>query len=444
MILKILTTPSPKLRQKAQKILNIDEKIVRLAKDMFETKQANFGIGLAGPQVGENKRIIAVEDMVLINPEIIYASKEQEEMEEGCLSLPGLAGVVLRAKEITVKALKLTPPWQLPPKEVKISASGLLARTIQHEIDHLDGILFTDKVADIRTLKNVPVPYKVVFMGTPEFAVSLLEGLYKSNWAISCVITEPDKPFGRKQTLTPPPIKKCAQKYNLLIYQPKKIIDLKKSLLNLCPDIIIVAAYGQILPKEILEIPSYGCICVHPSLLPKYRGPSPIQTAILKGEKETGVSIFKMDEKIDHGPIISSLKLDAKISTLNTEELSKELAKLGTHLLLKTLPLYLERRIKPKPQNHKEATYTKLIKKEDGFIENSKLKTQDLKIIQEIERKIRAFYPWPKVWTLIGNKRIIIHKAHIENSKLVLDIVQPEGKKPMKYEDYLKGNPAII
>jgi len=444
MILKILTTPNKQLEQRAETIKKIDRKIISLAQNMLETNQANFGLGLAGPQVGVSKRIIVAEKMVLINPKITESSKEKEYMEESCLSLPGLSGMVPRAKEITVSAIKLTAGAKFKPQKTTFSASGLLARVLQHEIDHLDGILFTERVEDITSIKSVPVPYKIVFLGTSEFAVPILEGLIKNKWGISCVITEPDKPAGRRQILTPSPIKQVTLKHGLLVYQPEKISNIKSQLSNLKPDLIILAAYGQIIPSEILDIPTYGSLCIHPSLLPKYRGPSPIQCTILNGEKETGVTIFKMDEKIDHGPAIKNKRLKIKDKRYNSLELSKELANLAADLLLKTLPLYLEGKIKPRPQNHKKATYTKLLKKEDGQIENSKLKTQNSKELEEIERKIRAYYPWPKVWTFVNGKRIIIHKAHIEKEKLILDVVQPEGKKAMKYEEYLKGNPKIV
>lgn len=451
MILPILTIPSKKLYKKSKEVEKIDQTIIQLSKDMLETKQANFGLGLAAPQVGQLKRmaVIGNEDytekdvpkipnQVLINPEIIQRSNEIESHEEGCLSLPGLAGNIPRNKEIKLKAVQLKFHGdQFKIKRVQFTTSGFFARILQHEIDHLDGILFSDKIEDVKTLKRVPVPYKIVFLGTPEFAVPILEGLIKNHWTISLVITESDKPVGRKQILTPSPIKKIALKHNLLVYQPRQIVDINSSLLNLEPDLFIVAAYGQILPEEILNIPLQGSLCLHPSLLPKYRGPAPIQAIILKNEKETGVTLFKMDAKIDHGPIVATSILETNISRLTTKELSQKLSKVATKLLLDTLAFYLNGKIKPKAQDHKKSTYTHLLKKEDGYIEN-------LKSLTEIERKIRAYYPWPKVWTIIGGKRVIIHKAHLENLKLVLDIVQPEGKNPMKYEDYLKGNPEII
>ncbi|MFH1401348.1 MAG: methionyl-tRNA formyltransferase, partial [Parcubacteria group bacterium] len=149
---------------------------------------------------------------------------------------------------------------------------------------------------------------KIVFMGTPEFGGIILEKLVKNDFRPVLVITETDKPAGRKKIVTPPPVKILANEYKIPVLQPEKILNLKSEILNLNPDLIIVAAYGQILTKEILEIPKFGCLNVHPSLLPEYRGPSPIQYAILNGDPETGVSIILLDEKIDHGEIVASIK----------------------------------------------------------------------------------------------------------------------------------------
>ena len=455
MILPVLATKSKELHQRAKKINKIDDRILDLARNMIETKKADIGIGLAGNQVGVLRRIIVtggenIPEMILINPEITKKSEKEDIAEESCLSLPGIAGQVTRSSEIQLKGRRIIFNKDKPKiKEVNLKCQGLLARILQHEIDHLDGILFSERISDIKTIKKIPEPYKIVFFGTPLFSVPILEALIKNKWGVSVVITEKDKPVGRKQILTPPPVKHLAQKYNLLIYQPGSLSSILNSLKNLKPDVIILAAYGKILPKEILRIPEFGALCIHPSLLPKYRGASPIQTAILNGDAKTGVTIFKMDEEVDHGKIIQ--KLNLKIQNDDTAEtLSQKLATESATLLLKTLPDYLNGKIRPKKQNEKRTTYTKLIKKEDGYVNKCKIQNpKSKKELRKLERKIRAYYPWPKVWTEINGKRIIIHKAHINFSNLkslslVLDIVQPEGKKPMKYEDYLKGNREII
>jgi len=300
---------------------------------------------------------------------------------------------------------------------------------------------------------------KIVFLGTPKFGAIILEGLIEKNFKSCLVITSPDKPVGRKQILTPPPAKISAQKYNIPVLQPEILANSKSEILNSKPDLTIVASFGQIIPKEILEIPKYGCLNVHSSLLPKYRGPSPIQSAILNGDKETGITIILMDEKIDHGPIVASIKYLVSSKATN-EILDKELAELGTQLLIETVPKWLNGEIKATPQNESKATYAKILKKEDGKIDWKKP-------AEEIERQIRAFYPWPGTFTKFENKILKIIKAEVltyqekkpgevfltEDKKLavrtgknclIIKDLQLEGKKPMSSDDFLKGHPEIV
>jgi len=278
---------------------------------------------------------------------------------------------------------------------------------------------------------------KIIFLGTPEFGAIILRGLIKNGYKPFLVITAPDKPVGRKQVLTPPPVKKIAEKYNITVTQPEKIKEAVTEIENLNPDLIICAAYGQIIPKEILEIPKYGCLNVHPSLLPKHRGASPIQTAILNGDKETGVTIILMNEKMDHGPILSSRELEFSIFNFQFSKLHNKLAELGVKLLLETIPKWINDEIKPKAQDESKATYTKILKKEDGKIDWSKS-------AEEIERQIRAFYPWPGTFTFIKHKGKILRVKILEASiskeeKLIIKKLQPEGKKVMTFEEFKKG-----
>jgi methionyl-tRNA formyltransferase len=280
---------------------------------------------------------------------------------------------------------------------------------------------------------------KIIFIGTPEFGAIILEELVKNNYQPILVITNPDKLAGRKQVLTSPPVRLAAQKYKIPIEQPERIKNLELRIKNLKPDLVICAAYGQIISKEILEIPKYGCFNIHPSLLPKYRGPSPIQTAILNGDKKTGVTIMLMDEKMDHGPILAKreLKITNPKSEITYQELHDKLAEIGAKLLIKTIPDWINGKIKPQTQNEKKATYTKIIKKEDGKIDWKKP-------AQEIERQIRALNPWPGTFTFIkkrGKKiRIKICQAELsKNNQLIIKKLQPESKKPMSFEDFKKG-----
>ncbi len=278
---------------------------------------------------------------------------------------------------------------------------------------------------------------KIIFMGTPEFGAIILDKLCQTSLKPILVITAPDKPVGRKQIITPPPVKVLAQKYNIQVAQPEKILNLKSLIFNLKPDLIVVAAYGQILPKEILEIPKYGCLNVHPSLLPKYRGSSPIQYTILNGDKKTGVTIMLMDEKMDHGPIITNCELRIANYKYTLKGLEKKLANLGANLLIETIPKWIQGKIKPKPQNELEATYTKIIKKQDGKIDWQKS-------AQEIERQIRAFNPWPGTYTIYNKKRLKILKTEILKGRLIIKKVQLEGKRPMNFKDFLNGHPDFL
>lgn len=296
---------------------------------------------------------------------------------------------------------------------------------------------------------------RTILIGTSEFAERIFKKLMEVRLPlveIVGVITTPDKPVGRKQILTPSPVKIWAKKNKLPVLQLEKIKELK-------PDLIIVTAYGQIIPKEILNIPKFGALNIHPSLLPKYRGASPIQTVILNGNKQTGITIMLMDEKMDHGPIVSSSQFMVHGSKMTYEELAEKLADIGAELLIKTLPDYINGKIKPKPQDHPEATFTKIIKKQDGKIDWNKS-------AEEIERQIRAFHEWPTAYTFFNDKQLKILEADIMEGKnkkpgkvfaenkelmvqtgngvLILKQIQLEGKKPMSTRDFLNGHPEII
>ncbi|MGB9743256.1 MAG: methionyl-tRNA formyltransferase [Minisyncoccales bacterium] len=275
---------------------------------------------------------------------------------------------------------------------------------------------------------------EIIFIGTSEFAAIILEELIKKNYQPILVITAPDKPVGRKQIIAPPPVKVVANKYNIPVEQSSEIKNLKLKIKNLNPDLGIVASFGQIIPSEILNIPKFGCLNIHPSLLPKYRGPSPIQAAILNGDKETGVTIIKMTEKVDAGPIVSKIKYKITNNKINYPELHNQLAKMGADLLIKTIPLWTKEKIKEKLQDEKKASYTKILKKEDGLIN-----WQDPPEV--IERKIRALNPWPGTYTIYHGKMLKILEAEIINNQLIIKRVQLEGKKPMEFKDFFRGHP---
>ena len=280
------------------------------------------------------------------------------------------------------------------------------------------------------SMENNKINLKIVFIGTSEFGAIILDGLIKNNYKPILVITMPDKPAGRKQVLTPSAVKKGAKLLKIRVgYDLEEIKEIK-------PDLIITAAYGKIISKKVLEIPKYGALNIHPSLLPKYRGPSPIQTAILNGDKKTGVTIMLMDQEMDHGQIIAQNKYKLR-ENITYKELEKILANQGAKLLIETLPQWIKGEIKAKEQNHFKASYTKIIKKEDGKIDWKKP-------VQEIERQIRAFDPWPGTFTFIkkGDKKIrvkILQAELSKNNQLIIKKLQPEAKKPMSFEEFKKG-----
>lgn len=304
-------------------------------------------------------------------------------------------------------------------------------------------------------LKNT----KIIFMGTPEFSVPILGALI-DNYNVVAVVTQPDKKVGRKQVITPPPVKELALEHDIEVLQPDKVKD-NQEFLNeikeLSPDLIVVAAYGFILPQELLDIPKKGVINVHSSLLPKYRGPAPIQAAILNDDEKTGVTIMMVEYKMDAGDILSQAEVDiANDETFKT--LHDKLAILGTHLLIDTLPKYLNNEIKPQPQDESQATYCQMIKKEDGQIDWSKS-------AEQIERMVRAYNPWPGAYTIWNDKKLKLlevdevgeinefNDAGAVGQDLVVKCgqgalkikkLQLEGKKPMTDQEFLNGYKNIV
>ncbi|MEK7510073.1 MAG: methionyl-tRNA formyltransferase [Patescibacteria group bacterium] len=311
---------------------------------------------------------------------------------------------------------------------------------------------------------------RIIFFGTSEFGAIILEKLIHAKIRPLLVVTVPDKPVGRKQLLTPPPVKShiMKHKWNIPILQPENLSTISNQLSAISPDLMVLAAYGQVIPKEILKIPRYDALNVHPSLLPKYRGPSPIQTAILNGDEETGVTIMLMDEQIDHGPIVASEKFKMKNQKFTYPELHDTLAKLGGELLIKTIPKWVKGEIMPQPQNHAKATSTKRIAKQHGHIDWSKPALY-------IERQTRALNPWPgtysflKVETQDLNPQILkILRARVlegtyekapgktflttsgklavqtQKDALLVEELQLQGGKPMPAREFLLGHKDFV
>ena len=276
---------------------------------------------------------------------------------------------------------------------------------------------------------------KIIFFGTPDFATRPLDALITNNYSPIAIITQPDGEVGRKKMLVSPPVKITCQKHNIPIFQPETLKDdgFFEIFKNLNPDICIIGGYGKIIPKKYLDVPKFGFICIHPSLLPKYRGPSPIQGAILNGESETGITIIIIDSEVDHGPILSEEKYTLKPDIFK-EDAEKEIWNLGAKLLIETLPKYIAKEITPQPQNHNQATFTKLLTRDDSHIDWSRSR-------QEIYNQIRALNPEPGTWTTWQDKILNIKKAVLIDGKLSLVTIQLEGKKETSMSDFLSGHP---
>ena len=237
---------------------------------------------------------------------------------------------------------------------------------------------------------------KVVFMGTPDFSVGTLEALVEAGYEITGVVTQPDKPKGRGKQMMPTPVKEAAEKHGLPVYQPRRVRDAEaiEEIRKMEPDVIVVVAFGQIIPKEILDMPKYGCINVHASLLPAYRGAAPIQWAVMNGDEVSGVTIMKMDEGLDTGDMLT--KVEVPLAADETGgSLFDKLAAAGAKLLVETLPKLEKGEVTPEKQPEISTTeYARMIKKEDGKIDWTKSAV-------EIERQIRAMSPWPSACTKV-------------------------------------------
>lgn len=297
----------------------------------------------------------------------------------------------------------------------------------------------------------------IVFMGTPDFAVPCLEELINAGHNVSAVFTQPDKPVGRKQILTPPEVKVCALEHNIPVYQPKKIkgSNTLEIINDVNPDVIIVVAYGKILPKEILEAARFGCINVHASILPYYRGAAPIQWAVLNGDKETGVTIMQMDEGLDTGDILYLEKTEIGENETSAE-LFDRLSVIGAKALIKTLVELENGKIISQKQPDIETTYASMINKSMCNIDwNNSAK--------DVHNQVRGLQTWPVAITTINGKNLKIHKTvHCDkkgsNAGQIVDIndnivvccgdgncleileVQLEGKKRMETKAFLQGN----
>ncbi len=311
---------------------------------------------------------------------------------------------------------------------------------------------------DISCARINPMSVRIVFMGSPEYAIPSLNSLLES-YDLVGIVTQPDKPAGRNQVLTPPPVKLWALDNGIPFIQPSRLREPQamEQLHAWNPDIIIVAAFGQILRKDVLTLPFHGCVNVHASLLPRWRGAAPIQASILNGDPITGVTIMQMDPGIDTGPILSQRSMQISSDDISLT-ISQKLSVLGAELLIETLPGYLQGVISPIIQDENLATYAPMIKKEEGMLDFSNSSTY-------LSNMVRAFNPWPGTYTIWQGQVFKVLKAHAvsildstsnlqigrrkiyqglpafttPDGYLVLDEVQPAGRKPTTAKNFLQG-----
>lgn len=303
---------------------------------------------------------------------------------------------------------------------------------------------------------------RIVFMGTPDFAVPCLRNLIENEYNVVAVVTQPDRPRGRKKELAAPPVKEAALSLGIPVYQPEKLRENGvEEILALQPDLIVTAAYGQILPKEIIRYPKYGCINVHASLLPKYRGGAPIHKSIIDGEKETGVTIMYMVEKLDAGDMLSQVRVPIEEKD-HVGTMHDKLSAAGAQLLLETIPRLVAGEITPIPQDESQVTFAWNIKREDEALQWNHSARQ-------LFNQIRGLCPWPVAYTRLQGQVMKVWKSmvleetssnqqepgtilalspagiDVQTGQGILRLleIQPAGKKAMKVSDYVRGNVSI-
>ncbi len=483
---------APVLRKKAKKIQRVNKSVKGTLEEMLQVMRLSNGVGLAAPQIGVSKRLVVIDvgegPRYLVNPEIVDASIEKESQWEGCLSWPGYIGEVERSARVNVKAL------DADGREVWIEGEGLLARCLQHEIDHLDGVLFVDRAITINELpaeedegaaepdggredavtqepadtreepKDALAGKTVVFMGSPKFAVPSLEALVSRGIKVRLTMTQPDRPFGRKRSPKATPVKEAAEKLGIPVLCCENLKDerVQEQIRAVAPDFIAVVAFGQKVPEEVISVPGLACLNVHPSLLPKYRGGNPISRAIMNGDKATGVSVIYLTERLDAGDLC--LQEEVQIGPEETfGELEKKLASTGARCLISAMEDVVLGRASRKEQNDSLATRARHLRPGEDVIEwNAKA--------EKVHNLVRGLSPEPGAVTSFHGERIKILSSGLTKGKaedksenkpgtiteirgdfaavacldkmVLVKIVQPEGKKEMTAKAFLMGRPG--
>lgn len=434
---KLVYYPNEVLRLKAHEVRDFNRgELLDLATEMRQIMKQHNGMGLAANQVGDLRRVIIVElpedkqsnepgipFTILVNPKITNTNSKTDKMSEGCLSVPAVEIEIERPTEVTVMAQSIAG------EPLKIRAKGIFARILQHEIDHLNGVLITDYAKEA-----TQGAIKTMVWGSTAFTTAVSNVLLRNqSLKVTHFVTEAPKPSGRGKEVTPTIVKKYADTLNIPCLEPESIQDERflSYIHTLAPDLIIVAAYGKLLPNSILELPKYGCINVHPSLLPKYRGATPIQAAILNGDKQTGVTVMKMSPQFDTGDSIAQSVIDLD-GTETYGDLESYLAELGGEVINEVLQEYIQGNLEPMPQEGNLASYAKKYTAEDRWLDLDKA-------AQINERKVRAYAPSPGAFVILDGQRVKVLQVHIQNNELIFDTVQPAGKKPMSWEDFKRG-----
>ncbi len=421
--------------------------LAKLIADMTEALDAYpEGVALAAPQVGVSWRLFIVRKdrtlpateqgstlnansqgrtlkpdiEVYVNPEIVKTSRKRARADEGCLSVHGVYGTTNRHERVTIKARGADG------LHIQRGAGGLMAQIFEHEIDHLNGILFIDHAERLIRL-NHENAHPFAFFGTPKVANDTLAALIERGFIPSIVITSPDAPKGRGLALTPSETKVLALAHTIPVITPLALDEAAiTDITTFSCEYAVCVAYGKIFPETLINAFPKGVLNVHYSLLPKYRGATPLETALLMGEKETGVTIQKMVKELDAGDILAQKTVEIAEGE-TARELRPRLITLGANLLADTIPEYLEGNITPIQQDFARASRAHKLKKEDGLLSLSAP-------AEENWNKYRAYADSIGTYFIKNEKRVKIIKASFKNEKFIIERVIPEGKRETNYQ----------
>jgi methionyl-tRNA formyltransferase len=443
---EIVQDGAPVLREIAKPVpeeLFGSTELARLIKDMEDALDQELeGVALAAPQIDVPYRVFIVrkdrtlpfppdlpegkippplppEIEVYINPEIVKTSRKRALLDEGCLSVHGVYGSTKRHERVTLRARRVDG------SRFERSGGGIMAQIFEHETDHLNGILFIDHAEHlIRIPRGSTHPF--VFFGTPQVASDTLAALIERGFIPSVVITSPDAPKGRGLALTPSPTKEFALAHDIPVLTPQTLdAETMNEVLSYGCEYAVVVAYGKIFPEALINTFPRGVLNVHYSLLPKYRGATPLEAALLAGERETGVTVQKMVKELDAGDIIAQKSIEIAPDE-TARELRPRLIALGATLLTDTLPPYLAGDIVPTPQNASLASRSRKLKKEDGLLA--------LDAPAQVNwNKYRAYADSIGTYFFEQGKRLKITSASFKNGTFAIERVIPEGKRETAY-----------